>query len=51
MRQLSEPMSLKEIAQTWNDCARATMVEYAEQHGGGTFSSKYGGWETVLRAS
>ncbi|XP_020882611.1 probable mediator of RNA polymerase II transcription subunit 15c isoform X3 [Arabidopsis lyrata subsp. lyrata] len=51
MTELSEPGSLKEIAKTWNDCARATMVEYAERHGGGTFSSKYGAWETVLRAS
>ncbi|KAG7633052.1 Coactivator CBP KIX domain superfamily [Arabidopsis suecica] len=51
MREISEPGSLKEIAQTWTDCARATMVEYAERHGGGTFSSKYGAWETVLRAS
>ncbi|KAG7559298.1 Mediator complex subunit 15 KIX domain [Arabidopsis thaliana x Arabidopsis arenosa] len=51
MRELSEPGSVKEIAKTWNDCARATMVEYAERHGGGTFSSKYGAWETVLRAS
>jgi len=51
MREISEPGSLKEIAQTWTDCVRATMVEYAERHGGGTFSSKYGAWETVLRAS
>ncbi|OAP11165.1 hypothetical protein AXX17_AT2G06680 [Arabidopsis thaliana] len=51
MKELSEPGFSKGIAQTWNDCARATMVEYAERHGGGTFSSKYGAWETVLRAS
>ncbi|XP_024007618.1 probable mediator of RNA polymerase II transcription subunit 15c isoform X3 [Eutrema salsugineum] len=49
MKELSEPMSLKEIAQAWDVCARATMAEYAERHGGGTFSSKYGPWETVLR--
>ncbi|VVB04448.1 unnamed protein product [Arabis nemorensis] len=51
MKELSEPMSLKDIVQMWNDCARATMTEYAERYGGGTFSSKYGTWETVLRAS
>ncbi|VYS52220.1 unnamed protein product [Arabidopsis thaliana] len=51
MKEFSEPGFSKGIAQTWNDCARATMVEYAERHGGGTFSSKYGAWETVLRAS
>ncbi|CAN8265865.1 unnamed protein product [Cochlearia groenlandica] len=50
MREVSEPISLKDIAQTWNDCARATIIEYAERHGGGTFSSKYGHWETFLRA-
>ncbi|CAH8384958.1 unnamed protein product [Eruca vesicaria subsp. sativa] len=51
MRKHSEPMSLKEIAKVWDECARATMVEYAERHGGGTFSSKYGRWESVLRDS
>ncbi|KAJ0253993.1 Mediator complex subunit 15 [Hirschfeldia incana] len=50
MKEFSEPMSLTEIAQSWDACARATMAEYAERHGGGTFSSKYGHWETVLRA-
>ncbi|KAF8105716.1 hypothetical protein N665_0157s0279 [Sinapis alba] len=50
MKEFSEPMSLTEIAQAWDACARAIMAEYAERHGGGTFSSKYGHWETVLRA-
>lgn len=50
MKEFSEPMSLTEIAQAWDACARATMAEYAERHGGGTFSSKYGHWEPVLRA-
>lgn len=48
---IKEAMSLKEIAKVWDECARATMLEYAERHGGGTFSSKYGRWESVLRAS
>ena len=51
MKEFSEPMSLTEIAQAWDACARATMAEYAERHGGGTFSSKHGHWEPVLRAS
>ncbi|CAH2044906.1 unnamed protein product [Thlaspi arvense] len=51
MKEFSAPMSLKEIAQAWDACARATMAEYADRHGGGTFSSKYGHWETLLRAS
>ncbi|RID43491.1 hypothetical protein BRARA_I00348 [Brassica rapa] len=45
---MKEAMSLKEIAKVWDECARATMLEYAERHGGGTFSSKYGRWESVL---
>ncbi|CAH8363095.1 unnamed protein product [Eruca vesicaria subsp. sativa] len=48
--ELSEPMSLTAIAQGWDACARATVAEYAERHGGGTFSSKHGHWEPVLRA-
>ncbi|KAJ4888147.1 hypothetical protein Rs2_27895 [Raphanus sativus] len=51
MKEFSEPMSLKEIAQVWDVCARETMAEYCERHGGGTFSSKYGHWESVLGAS
>ncbi|KAF8094835.1 hypothetical protein N665_0351s0004 [Sinapis alba] len=51
MKEFSEPMSLKEIAQVWDVCARETMAEYAERHGGGTFSSQYGHWESVLGAS
>ena len=38
-------MSLKEIAKTWDVCARTVISEYAQQSGGGTFSSKYGSWE------
>ncbi|KAG2316396.1 hypothetical protein Bca52824_019518 [Brassica carinata] len=51
MKEYSEAMTLKEIAKVWDECARATMAEYAERHGGGTFSSRYGRWESVLRAS
>lgn len=45
LRNLSQPMSLGEIARIWDDCARAVISEYAQQSGGGSFSSKYGTWE------
>ncbi|GAB4827738.1 hypothetical protein Ancab_034624 [Ancistrocladus abbreviatus] len=51
LRTLSQPMSLKEIARTWDDCTRAVISEYAQQNGGGTFSSKYGTWENCLSAA
>ncbi|KAI3756103.1 hypothetical protein L1987_55916 [Smallanthus sonchifolius] len=51
LRSLSQPMSLKEIARTWDVCARAVIAEYAQQSGGGTFSSKYGTWENCLSAA
>uniref|UniRef100_A0A803ML65 Mediator complex subunit 15 KIX domain-containing protein n=1 Tax=Chenopodium quinoa TaxID=63459 RepID=A0A803ML65_CHEQI len=51
LRSLSQPMSLKAIARTWDDCARAVICEYAQQNGGGTFSSKYGTWENCLSAA
>ncbi|XP_010441641.1 PREDICTED: mediator of RNA polymerase II transcription subunit 15a-like [Camelina sativa] len=51
LRSLSQPMSLKDIAKTWDACARAVIDEYAQQFGGGTFSSKYGTWEKHVAAS
>ena len=51
LRNLSEPMSLKEIARTWDVCARGVISEHAQQSGGGSFSSKYGTWESCLSAS
>ncbi|KAE9616109.1 hypothetical protein Lal_00017762 [Lupinus albus] len=45
LRSLSQPMSLGEIAKTWDVCARRAISEHAQQSGGGTFSSKYGTWE------
>lgn len=51
LRSLSEPMSLKDIANTWDVCARAVISEYAQQSGGGTFSSKYGSWENCSTAA
>jgi PAX-interacting protein 1 len=51
LRGLSQPMSLGEIARTWDICARAVISEYAQQSGGGSFSSKYGTWENCLSAA
>nr|GEY67626.1 mediator of RNA polymerase II transcription subunit 15A isoform X1 [Tanacetum cinerariifolium] len=48
VRSLSQPMSLKEIAKTWDVCARAVISDYAQQNGGGTFSSKYGGYSSCV---
>ncbi|KAK4792776.1 hypothetical protein SAY86_023211 [Trapa natans] len=51
LRGLSQPMSLKDIARTWDNCSRAVILEYAEQTGGGSFSSKYGTWESCQTAT
>ncbi|KAL1218413.1 Mediator of RNA polymerase II transcription subunit 15a [Cardamine amara subsp. amara] len=48
---LSQPRSLKDIAKIWDACARTVICEYAQQFGGGTFSSKYGTWEKFVAAS
>ncbi|MED6131400.1 hypothetical protein PIB30_009622 [Stylosanthes scabra] len=45
---LARRMSVREIAKTWGDSARAVISEQAQKNGGGTFSSKYGGWEDCL---
>lgn len=42
---LNQPWSLGDIAMSWEHCAREAILEYAQHNGGGTFSSKYGGWE------
>ncbi|BBN68564.1 Mediator of RNA polymerase II transcription subunit 15a, partial [Prunus dulcis] len=41
LRSISQPMSLGEIARTWDVCARAVISEHAQQSGGGSFSSKF----------
>ncbi|KAJ1412409.1 putative mediator of RNA polymerase II transcription subunit [Sesbania bispinosa] len=45
-RSLNQPWSLKDIAVSWERCAREAITEYALAFGGGTFTSKYEGWET-----
>ncbi|KAF3795777.1 Mediator of RNA polymerase II transcription subunit 15a [Nymphaea thermarum] len=50
VRSISHPMSLGDIARTWDVCARKVMTEYAHQSGGGSFSSSYGTWESCVSA-
>ncbi|KAH9675177.1 Mediator of RNA polymerase II transcription subunit 15a [Citrus sinensis] len=50
LRKLSEPMSLAEMAMTWDICARTVLLEYAQSVDGGCFSSKYGKWENCVTA-
>jgi len=45
LRNLSQPMSLTVISKTWDASARGVISEYAQQFGGGTFSSRYGEWQ------
>ena len=51
LRSLSQPMSVGDIAKTWDICAREVISEYAQQSGGGSFSSKYGTWENCVTAA
>ncbi|PAN37141.1 hypothetical protein PAHAL_7G020400 [Panicum hallii] len=41
---LPEPMSVLDIARAWDASVRRAVVEFAQRHGGGTFSSSYGEW-------
>ncbi|XP_077240442.1 mediator of RNA polymerase II transcription subunit 15a-like isoform X3 [Tasmannia lanceolata] len=38
LRKLSLPMSLGEMARTWDVCVRKVIAEYAQRNGGGSFS-------------
>ncbi|KAK7830805.1 mediator of rna polymerase ii transcription subunit 15a [Quercus suber] len=48
LRILSEPMSLGEMARTWEFCAREVFLENAQHIGGECFSSRYGRWENCI---
>ncbi|TXG70242.1 hypothetical protein EZV62_005177 [Acer yangbiense] len=50
LRQLSEPMSLADMAKSWNVCAREVYREFAQQLGGECLSSRYGAWENYVIA-
>ncbi|XP_073132207.1 mediator of RNA polymerase II transcription subunit 15a-like [Henckelia pumila] len=51
LRKCSHPISLKEMVKTWDASARAVLQEFAEQRGGGSFSSRYGKWENHISFS
>ncbi|KAI4323597.1 hypothetical protein L6164_023190 [Bauhinia variegata] len=48
LRTQNIPFSLRLIAKLWESCAREVIIEFARPIGGGTFSSKYGGWSNML---
>ncbi|XP_057852900.2 mediator of RNA polymerase II transcription subunit 15a isoform X2 [Cryptomeria japonica] len=50
VRTLPQPMSILSLARTWDVSARSTVVEYAQQSGGGSFSSCFGTWESCTNA-
>nr|XP_029119838.1 mediator of RNA polymerase II transcription subunit 15a isoform X2 [Elaeis guineensis] len=50
LRDLPQPLSLREIVKTWDACARKVIEEYAQQNGGGSFSSRFGAWENCVSA-
>ncbi|KAJ0970384.1 hypothetical protein J5N97_023261 [Dioscorea zingiberensis] len=50
LRCLLQPMSVKEMAKTWDVCAHKVIAEYAQLTGGGSFSSRYGAWESCVSA-
>lgn len=51
LRNLSQPMSLTEMAKTWEVCAHSVFYEYAQLMGGECFTSRYGTWENCVVAS
>ncbi|CAK7336444.1 unnamed protein product [Dovyalis caffra] len=48
LRNLLQPMSIGEIARTWDSCVRGVITEYAVKNGGGNIFSKYGTWENCF---
>ncbi|KAL3632599.1 hypothetical protein CASFOL_025583 [Castilleja foliolosa] len=43
LRSFSQPITVKQMARAWETSARDVFVEYAQQMGGGSFSSRYYG--------
>lgn len=50
LRGLDDPISLTEMARTWEFYAREVVVEHVERFGGGCFTSRFGTWENCLGA-
>jgi PAX-interacting protein 1 len=44
---IPEPRTIWETIREWDTCVRRAVVEFSQRLGGGTFSSRYGGWETL----
>ncbi|CAA2971159.1 Hypothetical predicted protein [Olea europaea subsp. europaea] len=51
LRKYSQPISLKEMAKTWDVCAREVFRQFVQKFGGGDFSSTYGKWENCVAAT
>ncbi|KAL3841136.1 hypothetical protein ACJIZ3_025727 [Penstemon smallii] len=47
LRKFSEPISLMDMAKSWDFCAREVYREFAERYGGGHVVLSSGKWETV----
>ena len=41
---VGKPMTLKQIADIWNNSTREVIVSYAQKRGGGTYTSEYEQW-------
>lgn len=50
VRALAAPVTLKDMAGVWDRCARQALAEAATFHGGGTFSTHFGMWESFVSA-
>lgn len=50
LRKLSMPISVKDMAEAWDVCAREVFRDLVEQMGGGSFTSTYGNWEDCVVA-
>ncbi|KAM7505198.1 hypothetical protein LguiB_004102 [Lonicera macranthoides] len=50
LRKLPQPVSLREMARTWDVCARAVFTEFANGMRGKSYSSRYGNWESCITA-
>ncbi|CAA2985753.1 Hypothetical predicted protein [Olea europaea subsp. europaea] len=48
LRKFSQPISLKEMAKTWDVCAREVYREFVQKFGGSDFNSTYGKWENCV---
>ncbi|KAM3370535.1 hypothetical protein ACQJBY_018077 [Aegilops geniculata] len=50
LRGLLEPWSIEAVARAWDTCVRKAVTQFAQQLGGGTVNSIFGGWERCAAA-